>query len=76
MTMVDIAKPDTSYEQAWHNLMKIITCAKEDDKILFKSKETFYTPTEGPDTQMLEIGKSKKISQSYYDAYSWVKNDC
>ena len=35
MTMIDINNGDTLYEQARHNMMKIMTGAKEDDNLRF-----------------------------------------
>ena len=48
ITMVDVTKPNTLYEQAISIMMRIMTGSMEDYRILFKSNETFYIPSQGP----------------------------
>ena len=40
--MIDTTETDTLYEQARHNMMKIMTGTNEEDNIVFKPKGTFY----------------------------------
>ena len=46
-TMIDIDKSNL-YEPARHNMIKIMSGAKPNDKLLFKFKEAFYAPSGGP----------------------------
>ena len=48
MTMIDTTKTTTLYEQARHNMMKIMTGNKQEEKLQFKSNDTFYIPSGGP----------------------------